>query len=83
MLLLVLVSTVSAWQVPAGGRITTAVVRPQAAVCPAMFSGGKAAPKKRWCVRHQLGRARNLERVLELALLLKPLLPHLFILGIE
>ena len=47
MLLLVLVSTVSAWQVPAGGRITTAVVRPQAAVCPAMFSGGKAAPKKR------------------------------------
>ena len=46
-LLLVLVSTVSAWQVPAGGRITTAVVRPQAAVCPAMFSGGKAAPKKR------------------------------------
>ena len=47
MLLLVLVSTASAWQVPAGGRITTAVVRPQAAVCPAMFSGGKAAPKKR------------------------------------
>ena len=47
MVLLVLVSTVSAWQVPAGGRITTAVVRPQAAVCPAMFSGGKAAPKKR------------------------------------
>ena len=55
--LVLCVATVSAW-VPASGGVATAVVSPQPAVCPAMFSSGiKAAPKKRAVVKPATKRA--------------------------
>jgi hypothetical protein len=62
MVSLVFVATASAWQVPAGGLATAVTVNPQPvnpqpAVSAAMFSGGKAAPKRRAVVKPATKRA--------------------------